>query len=47
MQKDRKNTAGILALLMALIMTFTAAAAFGLSDVYAESEADGNNPAAE
>ena len=47
MQKDRKNIAGILALLMALIMTFTAAAAFGFSDVYAESEADGNAAAAE
>ena len=47
MQKDRKNIAGILALLMALIMTFTAAAAFGLSDVYAESDADRNAPDAE
>ena len=47
MQKDRKNTAGILALLAAFIMTFTAVATFSLSDVYAETEADSNAPAAE
>lgn len=48
MQKHRKNTAEILAMLMALMMSFTAAAAFGANSVYAEAEqVDPNTPAAE
>ena len=47
MQKHRRNTAKILAMLMALVMSFTAAAAFGANSVYAEAEkADSNTPAA-